>query len=260
MGLRRVHDSSTIRPAPLRFPEVNVTDITNPETGSTTPDPGRTTRPYPGRTPRGSPPRSTGCSGRCRNSAGPAAWRCTPRPPGNRGPPRSGDTTGARRPGLLPALRDDLTLDWAVDDGRTDPIPGCPSRSRAAPDWALRPGRGRGGAGPGAGRRHPGPPAGQGGGSYDRALPLAHPSALVLALVHDEELLDAAVERCRPIHTTPRSAGGHPTRWLRFTATTPADGPAGPGRTDSNRPPENRSLRRHQAQLVLVPGPGPLPR
>jgi len=96
---------------------------------------------------------------------------------------------------LLPVVLPDGTLDWAVDDGD------------------LRPGTGPGGpepAGPRLGRsavRQAGvilAPAlavdtlgnrlGQGGGFYDRTLGLVDPSVPVVALVHDGEVLDAAVE------------------------------------------------------------------
>jgi 5-formyltetrahydrofolate cyclo-ligase len=95
---------------------------------------------------------------------------------------------------LVPWLRDDRDLDWVVDPG-----------PQALPDSPLRPpGRRRG---PDAvaeaalllvpalavdteGRR-----LGQGGGSYDRvlaALPARGPRPLVVACVHDDEVLDAA--------------------------------------------------------------------
>ena len=61
---------------------------------------------------------------------------------------------------------------------------------------------------------------GQGGGYYDRALPRAHPAALVLAIVHDDELLDAAVESL-PVerHDHRVDAVVTPTRWMRLRLT-----------------------------------------
>ncbi|GAA4991861.1 5-formyltetrahydrofolate cyclo-ligase [Kineococcus glutinatus] len=56
---------------------------------------------------------------------------------------------------------------------------------------------------------------GQGGGSYDRALRRVPPRVPVIALVHDDELLDAAVS---PVPTLPHDrhvdAVITPTRWL----------------------------------------------
>lgn len=95
---------------------------------------------------------------------------------------------------LLPVLLPDLDLDWALDDGTRQP--GFIAST-------LEPGGERGGvdaiaraevivvpalAVDQAGRR-----LGQGGGSYDRALTRADQTALVVALVHDSELLDEPV-------------------------------------------------------------------
>ena len=95
---------------------------------------------------------------------------------------------------LLPVVLPDLDLDWALDDG------------------ARRPGAGHGVLEPGGPRLGPaavtgaqvvvvpalatdrcGRRLGQGGGSYDRALARVGAGALVVALVHDGELLDEPV-------------------------------------------------------------------
>jgi 5-formyltetrahydrofolate cyclo-ligase len=105
---------------------------------------------------------------------------------------------------LLPLLRDDLDLEWAVYDGDA-------TRLVEGPRYVLQPA----GASLGldgiaeaalvlapalavdtAGRR-----LGQGGGSYDRAL--GRTSAPVLAVVFDDELLDSV-----PVQAHDRRVGG----------------------------------------------------
>ena len=92
---------------------------------------------------------------------------------------------------LLPVVLPDLDLDWALDDGRRRPGtvrgveepaspplgPGAIARADVVVVPALAVDR--------AGRR-----LGQGGGSFDRALTRARPGVLVVALVHDDEVLD----------------------------------------------------------------------
>lgn len=95
---------------------------------------------------------------------------------------------------LLPVVRPDLDLDWSVDDG---------TRRRGEGPGALEPGGARLGrpalaaadvvvvpalAVDARGRR-----LGQGGGSYDRALARIRPGALVVALLHDDELVTGEV-------------------------------------------------------------------
>jgi len=119
---------------------------------------------------------------------------------------------------LLPVVLADGVLDWAADDGE------------------LQPGGGPGGPEPGGPRlgvaaiRQAGvilAPAlavdtlgnrlGQGGGYYDRALQLVDPGVPVLALVHEGEVLDAAVEPV-PVgaHDLPVDAAVTPQRCLRL--------------------------------------------
>lgn len=124
---------------------------------------------------------------------------------------------------LLPVLEADLDLQWAVDDGtREDGIragllePAGPRLGReaiAAADVVLVPALGVDGSGA---------RIGQGGGSYDRALARARPGALVVALLHDEELLSEPV----PLEAHDRlvDAVVTPTRVVRFARD------AGPGR------------------------------
>jgi len=120
---------------------------------------------------------------------------------------------------LLPVLLEDLDLDWAAYDGAGGLGPGRlgtlePAGARLGRD-ALA------GAGlvltpalavDGAGRR-----LGQGGGSYDRALPRA--TGPVLAIVFDDELLEAvpAEPHDRPVDGVLTPGGG--IRWIRESGT-----------------------------------------
>ncbi len=119
---------------------------------------------------------------------------------------------------LLPVLLEDDDLDWVVDDGgpvptgaRLVPDPEGPRLGRAAlaeADVVVVPAL----AVDTLGHR-----LGQGGGSYDRALARKAPVAVVVAAVHDDEVLDAAVE-CLP--SEPHDLGvdvvATPSRWLRL--------------------------------------------
>ena len=109
---------------------------------------------------------------------------------------------------LVPWLLDDHGLDWVVDPGPrgSTAAAGSAAGSAAPPAGSLRPPGVR--LGPAAvaeavlllvpalavdtaGRR-----LGQGGGSYDRvlaALPARDPRPLVVACVHDDEVLDGAL-------------------------------------------------------------------
>ena len=92
-------------------------------------------------------------------------------------------------PVLLPVVLADLDLDWALDDGTRRPSAlrriDEPAGPRLGPDAVARadvlvvPAL----AVDLSGRR-----LGQGGGSFDRALVRARPDALVVALVHDDEV------------------------------------------------------------------------
>ena len=112
---------------------------------------------------------------------------------------------------VLPVLLPDADLDWTP---RSDPAPRCVGGTPellgtgavAEVDLVLVPAL----AVDTEGHR-----LGQGGGSYDRALRRVPPRVPVVALVHDDELLDAAVS---PVPTLPHDrrvdAVITPTRWL----------------------------------------------
>ncbi|MGN9889895.1 5-formyltetrahydrofolate cyclo-ligase [Micromonospora sp. L31] len=132
---------------------------------------------------------------------------------------------------LLPVLRADLGLDWAVYDG---------------PDSLVAAGRGmREPAGPRLGRAaigeaelvvvpalavdHRGLRLGRGGGSYDRALARVPGRVLTVALLHDGELVEAlpAQPHDRPVHAVITPSGG-----LRTLTDAPGvDPPTSAGRT-----------------------------
>lgn len=121
---------------------------------------------------------------------------------------------------LLPVVCPDGDLDWAVDDGLTAPGRQLPYPEPSGPrlgTGALR--QAEVVVIPALAVDTLANRLGQGGGCYDRALQRAHPSSLVLALVHDEELFDAAVE---PLPVAPHDTGVGgvvtPTRWMRFGA------------------------------------------
>jgi 5-formyltetrahydrofolate cyclo-ligase len=120
---------------------------------------------------------------------------------------------------LLPIVLDDGTLDWADDDDALHETKGLGGPEPSGPRWGLD------------GIRQAqvvlvpalavdtlGNRLGQGAGYYDRALGRIDPHVPVLAVVHDSEVLDAAVE---PIpaepHDVPVDAIVTPHRCLRLT-------------------------------------------
>ncbi|WP_432482814.1 5-formyltetrahydrofolate cyclo-ligase [Kineococcus esterisolvens] len=116
---------------------------------------------------------------------------------------------------LLPVLLPDADLDWEARPARTgaghgqDPGPLGP-HAIATADVVVVPAL----AVDTAGRR-----LGQGGGSYDRALLRVPPRVPVVALVHDDELFDAAVSPLPVLpHDRPVHAVVTPTRWMPLTA------------------------------------------
>lgn len=97
---------------------------------------------------------------------------------------------------LLPIRRPDDDLDWAVDTGTTSlsltgPALPEPVSTPVGPDGIAA---AEVIVAPALAVDTDGFRLGQGGGSYDRALRRVSPSAVVLALVFDDEVFDAAVE------------------------------------------------------------------
>jgi len=116
---------------------------------------------------------------------------------------------------LLPVLRADGDLDWEVRPVRTGAGAGrgpgpVGAHLLATVDLVLVPAL----AVDTAGRR-----LGQGGGSYDRALTRVPHRVPVIAVVHDDELVDAAVAPLPVLpHDRPVQAVVTPTRWLWLAA------------------------------------------
>ena len=139
---------------------------------------------------------------------------------------------------LLPVVAEDLHLDWAReepvgDDGASSldeqrlvpsryaggPEPTGPRLGQAAlerADVVLVPAL----AVDDRGHR-----LGQGAGCYDRALAWVLPGTPVLALLHDDEVLDSSLD---PIPVEPHDRGVDgvltPTRWIRLLWVTHAEG------------------------------------
>lgn len=111
---------------------------------------------------------------------------------------------------LLPVRLPDDDLDWELRPARAEAPGPLGVHAIASVDLVVVPAL----AVDTAGRR-----LGQGGGSYDRALRRVPARVPVLAVVHDEELLDAAVS---PLPTLPHDrlvqAVATPTRWLWLAA------------------------------------------
>ena len=136
---------------------------------------------------------------------------------------------------LLPVLRHDDDLDWAVDDGPL--VPGRRPAIREPSGRRLGPGAVAGAAViicPATAVALDGTRLGQGGGSYDRALGRSH--GLVVALVHDDELVETLP---RHPHDRPVHVAVTPHRVVRLPVTDPASpaGPAPAGPMPTPRPP-----------------------
>jgi 5-formyltetrahydrofolate cyclo-ligase len=119
---------------------------------------------------------------------------------------------------LLPVVTDETTLGWARDDGTVAPSGslGVPEPSTADRDHDLAAAQVL--LVPALAVDTRGTRLGRGRGYYDRALAARSPSALVLAIVFDDELLDAV--------TTPIPRESHdvvihgvltPSRWMLFS-------------------------------------------
>ncbi|MFI7588793.1 5-formyltetrahydrofolate cyclo-ligase [Spongisporangium articulatum] len=121
---------------------------------------------------------------------------------------------------LLPVIADATTLDWAEDDGRLATAAVVNSvRSIAEPSGPRLGPEGLGAADvvivPAQAVDTSGTRLGRGRGYYDRALAHAARGALVAALIHDDELLDATTTPvAREAHDHPVQAVITPTRWL----------------------------------------------
>jgi 5-formyltetrahydrofolate cyclo-ligase len=122
------------------------------------------------------------------------AYASLPSEPGT-GPLRSALRAGGVTV-LLPIRRPDNDLDWAADSGTTQiNLTGPPLPQPVSGELGVN---AIGGADvvlvPALAVDTDGYRLGQGGGSYDRALHRVSASAILVALVFDEELFDAAVE------------------------------------------------------------------
>jgi 5-formyltetrahydrofolate cyclo-ligase len=119
---------------------------------------------------------------------------------------------------LLPVINDETTLSWAQDDGVVEPagqlgIPepagrrGPPEELHTADVVIV----------PALAVDTQGTRLGRGRGYYDRALAQANPDALIVAAVHDDEVLDATHT---PIPREEHDVVVHgvltPTRWMFF--------------------------------------------
>jgi 5-formyltetrahydrofolate cyclo-ligase len=119
---------------------------------------------------------------------------------------------------LLPVIVDDTTLDWAQDDGTLNPgaLRGIdePGGERLGTDGV---GQAQVVLVPAQAVDTRGSRLGRGRGYYDRALTHAAPDALILALIHDDELLDA---EATPVQRERHDRDVHgvvtPTRWIYF--------------------------------------------
>lgn len=118
---------------------------------------------------------------------------------------------------LVPVLLADRDLDWVEDGLPADETVGEPlgAGAVASADVVVCPAT----AVDATGTR-----LGKGGGSYDRALPRRRARALVIALVHDDELFDTLPAE---LHDVAMDAAVTPTRTLRFTAPPRPARPAG---------------------------------
>ena len=121
---------------------------------------------------------------------------------------------------LLPIVLADGHLEWAVDDGDLVPTGrfGCPEPG--GPRLGLEGiGRAQVVIVPALAVDTLGNRLGQGAGCYDRTLRLIDPSVPVYAVVHDDEVLDAAIEPVPATsHDLPVDAAITPHRFLRLAS------------------------------------------
>jgi 5-formyltetrahydrofolate cyclo-ligase len=120
---------------------------------------------------------------------------------------------------LLPVIRDATTLTWAVDDGRLVPdtqygVP-QPAGERLSPEAIAE---AEVVIAPALAVDTLGTRLGRGRGYYDRALRLVAPDAMALAVVHDEEVLDARTTPIpRQAHDAVMDGVLTPSRWMYFS-------------------------------------------
>ncbi|MDG4833492.1 5-formyltetrahydrofolate cyclo-ligase [Solwaraspora sp. WMMD1047] len=123
---------------------------------------------------------------------------------------RAVETGGGRL--LLPVLRTDLDLDWGRYTGPGGLV--AAGRGMREPDGARLGRAAIAGAGlvvvPALAVDRAGIRLGRGGGSYDRALARVAPGALIVAALHDGELVDRlpAHPHDRPVHAVVTPTGG----------------------------------------------------
>jgi 5-formyltetrahydrofolate cyclo-ligase len=119
---------------------------------------------------------------------------------------------------LLPVVAGGRNLDWAEDAGRLATTGSLGLPEPAGPRaGAAELGKAQVVIVPALAVDTIGTRLGRGRGYYDTALTQAHPDALILALVHDSEVLDAGTT---PIPREPHDLAVHgvitPTRWIYF--------------------------------------------
>ena len=119
---------------------------------------------------------------------------------------------------IVDADPDDRELDWAQDDGDLRPTGRLALPEPQGPRFGLSEvARAQVVIVPALAVDTVGTRLGRGRGYYDNALAHADPTALILALVHDREVLDAAAT---PIPREPHDVAVHgvitPTRWMFF--------------------------------------------
>lgn len=118
---------------------------------------------------------------------------------------------------LLPVLGEGLTRTWAQDSPSQERQVNAPGRPPEPTTPHLEAEALREAEvilAPALQVDHRGVRLGQGGGWFDRALLHAHPDALFIAMIYDEEFLEAPERLPRAEHDLPVHAVLTPTRWI----------------------------------------------